>query len=229
MVNSYGKCVKDTELHDNYNQINVMHAAEVTDRLLYEELLETHASMLLHLMPIYHRHCIYTERALTHTHTDLKEPSRSSAHTCNNRCTKTHTGEMSDARPSGPHTAVCHDNHRRTKWTRRDKLQWNGGRQKEWGWRRLRWGSRRSVSWHERDSFYNLSLSSFHAAGAQTLFPHFLPVFVLSALVLSLHPADLPCFESPQTLWPRSEQRELTPSELLPGQFRSAVLKNRKK
>lgn len=105
-----------------------------------------------------------------------------------------------------------------------------GGRQKEWGWRRLRWGSRRSVSWHERDTFYNLSLSSFHAAGAQTLFPHFLPVFVLSALVLSfLVTADLPCFESPQTLWPRSEQRELTPSELLPGQFCSAVLKNRKK
>lgn len=68
IVNSYDKCVKDTVLYDNQNQINVLHAAEVTDHLLYEELLETHTSVLLNLMPIYHKHA-FTQRERSHIRT----------------------------------------------------------------------------------------------------------------------------------------------------------------
>ena len=47
-----------------------MHAAEVTDRLLCEELLETRASVLLNLIPIYHKHA-FTQRERSHVRTQI--------------------------------------------------------------------------------------------------------------------------------------------------------------
>lgn len=115
---------------------------------------------------------------------------------------------MSDARPSGPQTAVCHNNHRRMTWTRRDKTtmeqeKTKGKRLTEIKVREQKRVLAREIFSLRPKAYFNLSRSSFHTAGAQTLsvfvfFSHFpLPLFFFSVLVLShLFTADLPCFQA---------------------------------
>lgn len=150
--------------------------------------------------------CINKDRLHTHKHADMKEHTCSSTHTCDNRCTRTHTQE-SDACPSGPQTAVCHDNHGTMTWTQIDKSTMKQEKTKGKRLMEIKARESRSESWHEQ-SYFNLSLSSFHTAGAQTLsqvFLHFLSPFVLSLSLFYQFFLLLTClvYAHSRMLWPR--------------------------
>lgn len=106
---------------------------------------------------------------------------------------------MSDARPSGPQTTVCHDNHRRTTRTQtqtgKTTVEQEGT--KGGGWLRARW-EESCVSSLSPEGCFILTLGSFHTAGAQThsqfsKFPPLRPCSIIFFLSF-LFTADLPCF-----------------------------------
>lgn len=92
---------------------------------------------------------------------------------------------MSDARPSGPQTAVCHNNHRRMTWTQRDKTtmkqeKTKGNRQTE-----IKVREQKCVFSVCPKAYFNLSARSTQQVHkcALSFFP---PIFFLSLFCLSL-------------------------------------------
>lgn len=185
-----------------------MQAAVVTDHLKWNESLWWSQPTINNCSHVR----IYTRRLLTHTHIDMKEHTCSSTHTCDNRCTKTHTGEMSDARPSGPQTAVCHKNHRRVTWTQSDKTTMEQEKTKGKGLTEIKVREQKRVlAWKifslGLKAYFNLSLKSFHTAGAQTLSLFFPPPFVLSLFYhffpFYCWPPLFPCSQMLRPCWKR--------------------------
>lgn len=133
----------------------------------------------------------FTQRACSHIRTKIWRGTHAPLPTHAITDVQKHTSEISDARPSGPQTAVCHDNHGRMTWTQRNKTaikQENikGNRLMEIKGKEQKFFLAWEIFSLGPEAYFNLSACYRHTAGAKTLYN----------TLFFLFPADLPCFHA---------------------------------
>lgn len=177
-----------------------MHAAEVTDRLLCKELLETRASVLLNLIPIYHKHA-FTQRERSHVRTQIWRSTHAPLPTHAITDVQKHTQERWAMLVHLGRILLCvtitrggRNGHRATNCsgTGEDKRNEASGDQGEGA-------GEVCLGMNEIRFWISLSARSTQQVHKRSLgfFSHFLYVFVLLVLVLLfLFTADLSCFDA---------------------------------
>lgn len=145
---------------------------------------------------------------------------------------------MSDGTPSGPHTAMCHSNHRGMTRTQRDeiKMKKKGPKMTQIKVWRQEYLCVSNFLILPRAIFLNLSQLAPHSrcTNMLTVFPFLSPSFVFLCVCMPLFyhffTADLPFFNHALRLFVHAERRQNRHfRSFFPCLSHSAVLKNRKK